>query len=253
MSDTTDPGPATAVLPRVEDPTPAEVARMSLPRMAILPGPPVPVPPPVPQPVDDVHTGPDHSPGAANVLPDVVCDIPGHCVTAPAGTAADAVTTGFLHPALAAAGVADPASYRLAPGDEPGSVEPPAESAADAPTPSAPDVPPTVPASSGTGVPSVVRGGLRTPVRTALITQWLVNACGPCGEWSSLTVSGVTRNIVLTVPDDASFTRWCAHLNVPKSRRKIHRDALGSYVQGSTTTTSGWAITVHLSNPLETA
>lgn len=283
MSDTTNPGPATAVLPRVEIPDPAEVAGMSPPDpadlaaqdaylaatpagrecayllmgqpcsdgrhdhdAAILPGPPVPVPPP-PPPVDAVD--PDHSPGAAGVLPGVTCSIPGHCDPVPFALVPD--HDGSLHRALIAAGVPDAESYTLATMDP---VPPPAatppESAADAPPAQTPPVPVIDPTSGVTVAPGPVRNPMRNLVRASVLTQWLVNACGPCGEWSSLAVSSATRNVVMTLPDEATFIRWCAHLNIAKARRQTFRDALGSYVQG-TGTANGWTLTVHLPIPQE--
>lgn len=262
MSDPADPGPATAVLPRIEhDPA-------AIPTGLLAGG------------------------GTITVAPEVADAI---------AAAARAVTSGYLRPALAAAGVPDPEGFSLVLDDRPmtASVLPgppvpvppppptegdpgiggaaiamvmadpglpyapgpdghhpptpitPVEIPADAATTPAQPAPPAGPFPPASGNLGPVRMPVRGPIRGSLLTRWLADAAGPCGEWSSFTIADATEHVVLTLPDEATFIRWCAHLSIPKSRRTAFADSLGTYLQ-ATATSHQWTITLHLPIPQET-
>jgi hypothetical protein len=122
---------------------------------------------------------------------------------------------------------------------------PPAQIASAGPDTPAPPGTPRGPFPPAPGASAPSSG----PARGSVLARWLVEATGVCGEWSALTISATTRTAVVLVPDEATFLRWCNHLNIPKARRSHLTDPLGDYTQG-VTTARGWTVTVHLADPL---
>lgn len=132
--------------------------------------------------------------------------------------------------------------------DEPGALIDPSakrpQSAADAPAAGTPPAPRAGPASSTSGAP----GPLRAPVRGPVVVAWLVEASRVCGDWLSLSAVTAAHQVGLTVANEATFRKWCTHLNIPGRRITLHTDELGRFLQAATTA-HGWTITVHLHNP----
>ena len=147
--------------------------------------------------------------------------------------------TAVLPPPMAASGVTPP------PATGPQPATPPAQIAPDRPNEPAPPTNPRGPYPPLPGPPVPTSG----PARGSVLARWLVDAARVCGEWSALNVTVATRTALVLVPDEATFLRWCNHLNIPKARRRRLSDPLGDYTQG-VTTARGWTVTVHLADPL---
>lgn len=121
------------------------------------------------------------------------------------------------------------------------------QSAADASTGDTLTPPGGKPQLRVSGVPGPVRTR-SGPVRGPIVVAWLVEASRVCGDWLSLSATTAAHSVGLTVADEASFRKWCVHLNIPSKRITRQSDELGSFLQ-AVTTAHGWTITVHLHNP----